>query len=110
MDWERLTPGTDDRNDVMLCIQVPGAGHNIAHGWQENGECVKSIYSQGEYLSVAELLALARKSPEVRALVEAVDELLTEAVDLNDHVEDVPVELWDNARAALAPFSEVPGA
>jgi len=106
-NWKRLTPGTEDTDYVMLYDHTDD-GHAIAHGFQDDGDLRKSIYSHVEYLVESEALAFARQLPEVRALVEAMGPMLKWAQQkpVTDKQHRQFDRAWYAARDALAPFEE----
>jgi hypothetical protein len=95
--WQRLTPTTSNDGVIppALWYQEPTGLHRLEAGCNEM--C----------LTPAEALAFAAQLPEVRALVEKVAILLNEAIEVNEHVEDVPIELWDGVSATLRPFKDL---
>ena len=91
--WQRLsTPKRDD--DDIIIHQSAGTSLWLAWGFMDDGEVVKDVRSIPLLLVPAELLALARKRPEVQALIEAA-RLARDMID--------PREVLD---PALAPFEE----
>jgi hypothetical protein len=92
-EWQRLTPVNHQSNAGQWFRKVKGEKFDYEFAVSN--------------LTNAEALAFAAQLPEVRALVKMVDTLLNEAIEVNEHVEDVPIELWDGVSATLRPFKDL---
>lgn len=72
-EWQRLTPGKEDRNFIPFYRITKEGGHEATLGFQYKGELIKYRISRTVPFSDAELDALAAHSNVVKALVEALN-------------------------------------
>ena len=113
-EWVRLTQEGDDENDLaIVTIDADVDAVALGAGYVLDGQIERNTDVFPFRLTTAELNALSRHAPEVKAreqqvkaLVDAVDILITRAPSYLDNEEEVPVELWDPVAAALFDIKE----